>query len=672
MTEARQPPETVCPVCGRRYTGRSPAFCISCGTPLAEAPTASAEEPTGPGRPAGVPAGRRRRFRVVAVAVLAAVLLACGAAAGALLLIRRGDVAIELPKTASELRSSIRTCEEYLSDDGRRLARGRADGASVYSVEARLDPAAGTLSADQVVLFTNRTGVELDRLVFRVYANGPQIRGKKSEVAVSSPRAGGREATASLEGSILTLTPSSPLAPGARTLVSFSFEEGVPEVRGAAGALEEMLGGETDGGYGVFGHDGKIFDLGYFMPLLTAFEDGNWHTGEVPAFGDAADYDCSYFNVSLDVPAGWEVAGSGRLTGRSGSRGRVVHAFAGGPLRDFALQASPDYRSASRAVGPTTVTSWYLEEAKGGGEKALNVAADALSQFNRRFGQYPYTGLNVCQAALGGGAAGMEFSGIIQVSRALYGAGTTPDLGELGEQFNELLDSLGGTLLADTLEFVIAHEVCHQWWGLAVGSDSIEHPWQDESLTNFCAILYFRWQHGEEAADRQLQVQLKLPYRAAAMLGSEDAVVDSPVSAFENQEQYTAVVYSKGALFFSELEKEMGPTGLVRALARYYRDHAFLIAEPADLVRALEEAADDAGSVTALHQRWIKETHGDEDIRVDIPGAELLDDLFEDLPDLDLGPYRDLLEDLLEEFDMGGEDGSPVAPLPGESSGIPI
>src|SRR5450759_991351 len=118
----------------------------------------------------------------------------------------------------------------------------------------------------------------------------------------------------------------------------------------------------------------------------------------------------------------------------------------------------------------------------------------------------------------------MEFSGQIQMAELLYGsAGLTTNSAD--SQLNEMLKSAGnlGGLLGDTLEFAVAHEVCHQWWGLVVGSDSIGHPWQDESLTNYCSVMYFKWQHGADAASQQLDLQIKMPYSAAKLMGGGGA-----------------------------------------------------------------------------------------------------------------------------------------------------
>jgi len=606
--------------------------------------------------PAARPKPGFPRGPLIAIIASMVVLLMLAGVTTAVLVVFNRPPEVDLPQTVSELKSSVNEAEKYLNSKGQALSSGKVENAPIYSVSAVLDTGDNSVSGEETVLFTNRTGDDLKEVMFRVYANSPDVRDVrgKGKVTVTDARADGAEATVKLSDSLLTVKLPEPLEPGGETVISFSFKEPVPEVSGGMGGLEGLLG-ESSGGYGVFGHSDNVYSLGYLMPIITTYRDGSWDTRKAPAFGDVADFECAYFNVAIDVPSGYVVAATGTPTGKSGGAGRDAYSFSAGPARDFSVQASPDYKVETRTVGSTLVSSYYIEGSEEKGKEVLEFGCNALSQYSKHFGPYPYTRFNICEAPLGGGAAGMEFTGQIMLAEMLYGnlgGDLLPeDLG--GEELGDLFDTLLGGLMGDTLEFVTAHEVCHQWWGLCVGSDSIGHPWQDESLTNYCSVLYFRWQHGEEAANEQLEMQLVLPYSTAAALGGGDAVVDTPVDDFESQEQYVAAVYSKGALFFNALEEQMGTEAFENSLSEYYAIFAFENATPDDLMECFKSNSTDPAAVDALHQRWIKEKHGDEDISSTLPGMDLLDNLMKDLEDsLDLGPLEDLLEDLLD----GGED----------------
>jgi len=230
----------------------------------------------------------------------------------------------------------------------------------------------------------------------------------------------------------------------------------------------------------------------------------------------------------------------------------------------------------------------------------------------------------------------------------LYSSVGGLDLGQ-GSELGKLLGGLAGGL-GDMLEFTVAHEVCHQWWGLTVGSDSIGHPWQDESLTNYCTVLYFRWQHGADSAKQQVDSELMLSYSTAQMMGSPDMAVDSPVYAFKDQNQYSAVVYSKGALFFQALEKSMGEEAFEKSLQQYYQSYAFKNATP-DQMMACFESNGSAATIAALDQRWIHELHASEDIAATSTASDLINNLMKSLGSsgIDMNQLNDMMKQFLPE-----------------------
>ncbi|MBU1669541.1 MAG: M1 family metallopeptidase [Actinobacteria bacterium] len=512
-------------------------------------------------------------YRLVAEALLVSVLFS--AASGVCLLAAGcGQPQASLPTTASQMKAARAEAEEYLTTDGERLARGKTYGATIYSVYAELDAKAKSVQAEERVLYTNRTKAVLSEVVFRVYANDPGTGLSGRGVEFDEVKADGRPAEHTLEGSFLEVGIPGGLPPGEEAFVAFSFNEKVPPV-------------DESGNGGIYGYGEGVFDLGNFLPTVVTCPDGTWDRRETPTDGDVAFYDCSYYFVSFDAPDGFTVAATGVETGRRGD----AHVYAAGPSRDFEAQAGSGYLSADREVGSTTVTSYFSGEDRKAGLEALDSGCAALEQFSEHFGPYPYTRLNICEAPLSD-SYGMEFTGQVQIASFLY-----EDLEE-----------------TTVLDLTVAHEVCHQWWALGVGSDSIGHPWQDESLTSYCEVAYSLWEHGEEKALGVLE-DLADGYVAAREDGVPDAAVDQPVAGFRDGDQYGAIVYSKGPFFFDELWNEMGELTFEEALQDYYEKNVFRNATGEELSGALRARSEDPAAFDALYDRWIKETHGDEDIR---------------------------------------------------------
>ena len=97
---------------------------------------------------------------------------------------------------------------------------------------------------------------------------------------------------------------------------------------------------------------------------------------------------------------------------------------------------------------------------------------------------------------------------MIWIEAGTFGGGI-PGLGDLGDIFEDLdleeifedlgledLEGLGG--FSSTREFVIAHEVAHQWWHAMVGNDSISAPVVDEPLAQFSACVHFEQAHPDD------------------------------------------------------------------------------------------------------------------------------------------------------------------------------
>ncbi|MHB8894391.1 MAG: M1 family metallopeptidase [Candidatus Geothermincolia bacterium] len=509
------------------------------------------------------PVASRRLPRLLAVLMAIALAIPIGGCGG-------GQT--RPPGTFTEFSAIKRRAESCLNDSGKALARGKTDGASIYWVSASLDTAGKSLEGEERVLFTNRTQDNLSEVVFRVYASDAGSGESRKPTIIKGARANGRGAEARLDGSVLSVSVPGGIAPGRRAVVSFSFSEPIPP------AGQDV----TDG---LFAYDSGTFDLGGFLPTVVTYSGGTWDTRAIPRAGDANYYDCSYYSVSFKAPSEYVVAATGvELENNSGT-----HVFTAGPVRDFEVQASDRYRVATRKVGSTEVASYYFGTDSKAGTRALDSGCRALSLFSQHFGPYPYTRLNICEAPME--ADGMEFTGQVQAASFLY----------------EDAD------LAQDLTATVAHEVCHQWWAIGVGSDSIGLPWLDESLTSYCEPLYYLWSEGEASGQEALAV-LADNYWSARREGVPDGPVDQAVSAFASEDQYTALVYGKGALFFNELQKSLGPPGFEKSLSEYYRKHVFLNASTQDLLSPFRANSGGSTQVDELYRRWIAETHGDEDV----------------------------------------------------------
>ncbi len=535
------------------------------------------------------------------------------------------------------------------------VSAGQAAQRILYRIDAAIDYELLTLKGSAEVSVPNEAQENLREAVFFLYANSRGIvdDGRRKHIVVDRARLGAQDLPFSLDGPILRVTLN---VPQSRSFVlRIDYHGVVPRssgnsagLMGAFGGLLGSMNGNASSGnsdFGLYCYSDGILSLGSFWyPQLAVRKNGRWVDRAPEGLGDVAYSEACDFDVRLAVPADVKVVTSGTSSGT----GR----YTASNVRDFAVLMSEDYVCKSTAIEASgksmSVEACATHRNAAQIDRSLEVAGRALQTYSERFGEYPYKSFKVVEGTLSGGAGGMEFSGMTAIAPMLY-TDWNAQLRELTGMLGNLggLDGLLGGLnagqiagasrrqtdstaqgsagdlagaipgqknaLDSLLEMTIVHEAAHQWWAMAVGSDSVREPFVDESLTNYSAILYFEDRYGREAAQKMIDTHLRMPYSMARMLGFPDAPANLPTSAYKNNLQYSAIVYGKGALYYDALRRAVGDEVFFSALRAYYEKYRGHLAGPRsflELVSAKAPAAD-AG---ALYRHWIEETNGDQDI----------------------------------------------------------
>jgi hypothetical protein len=275
---------------------------------------------------------------------------------------------------------------------------------------------------------------------------------------------------------------------------------------------------------------------------------------------------------------------------------------------------------ATQTQGDVTVESYFLKAHEATGQKVLALAARSLGDLEARLGGLPSKHFRVVEARLADGAGGMEFPGLISISRSLY-EGTGNPLGLLGLDAEDdpamasMLGGLLGPLLEQTLEFTVDHEVAHQYFAMLVGNDAVDEPVVDEPLAQHVALLLAEWHHGKAAAERLRSAQLKAAYQLFRMMGGHDAAANRKASDYGSNAEYAALVYGKAPLVYDEARKLVGDAAWLEGLSRYVAAWRHKWAGPTSLFKLLAKASpDQAQKLEALRVHWLEEAHGDEDL----------------------------------------------------------
>ncbi len=500
----------------------------------------------------------------------------------------------------------------------------RVAAAPQVAIEARFDPDRRRLSGRVDLAFINHTGERLDELIFALGPNVAELAPKaapgKRHMTIGGVWVNGSEVEPrGAEPSLLRVPVQ--VADGEHATVRVTFGADVPSLRPPAwtgkledaSALFELVSGGGEG-FGAFGHRGGVFNLARFYPIWVPPVVAST-LGASATAADVGRFATSHHTLTLRAPSDTVVVSSG--TTRStrpdpSDRGLVIHDIVAPATREVALSASSKYVRKSERVGDVLVTSFHLPDSPTTGAQILQYARRALELYERDLGPYPYRELSLAQAPLTGSAGGIAFPGLIVISDIFYDRDKAAGAGTRSEPVLNLLTN--HPALRETLEFIVAHEVAHQWFGIVLGTDRVRDAWVDEGLAGAAGVHYFKQVHGDKAARRQRELQLKVPYQLSRTLGGADHPVATPPERLGSIYELGGILYGKAGLFWDTLRRRVSNDAFFAGIRDIMSAHGFQSLDGRLLVDRLVASAPRPDDARRLAARWLEQRKGDEDI----------------------------------------------------------
>lgn len=489
-------------------------------------------------------------------------MLGAGLIAGALLLLLASCTFFSRPKPDpwAAYRAGLTPLSQNILDS-------RSDWQR-YTLDLQIDPWARTVQGSQEIVVTNDTQVSWGDLYFRLFPNLAHYDGA---LDISSVQEDGQPLPFSYaaERTAIRVVPPQPLAPGASLTIDLVFSVEAP-----APATPYVLFGASQG----------VLNLPLAYPVLAVFDEAAAAAGEsipwrldMPAtYGDTAFTQAALYQVTATVPSTFTVVATGVLLARtSSSDGVDTWHWTSGPIREWMMTLSPDFQVLSTTAYSTTVNSYFLTGDEATGKQALQTAATALRVYQDHYGRYPYPMMDIVASPLQ--YRGMEFPALDLIGIDLY------------------------RQRPQDLEFLIAHEVGHQWWYNMVGNDPVRTPWLDEGLAEYSTYVYWEAVHGQAAADSLLVNRWQMPVTYARNNGL-DAVVNQPATAF-GAGRYETIVYAKAALFFHAVRQAVGDDMFFRILKAYVQRYRFREVQPSDFISLAERMS--GKSLQSIFQEWV-------------------------------------------------------------------
>lgn len=281
------------------------------------------------------------------------------------------------------------------------------------------------------------------------------------------------------------------------------------------------------------------------------------------------------------------------------------HAAFDSPTRALAITIGADYETYT-LDGETPIVVAYLPGREEEARLLATYARDILDAYEPRLGDYPRERLTIVQNPNRSGSA-FAAEGIVWLSDLFFTHRDIPVDGVMNR----------------FLEYVLAHEIAHQWLGLGTGVDLDTDAWLSEGLAQYASISYFESRHGafagnlfdvavpgllEEVVDRQFgflnlrEHQTELPYVVTLWSQFDEALV-RPTQDLEYANANVSRLYDKGYLVARAIAATIGEETFDRALRAAFSSSRAGRLDAATFQEILEAEADQ--SLDELFSAWV-------------------------------------------------------------------
>ena len=466
--------------------------------------------------------------------------------------------------------------------------KSAAKTCDTISITAEYDAPLKLLSATQTIAYKNRANTPLNEVKFHIYANAYRDGAKNPPVTPSEiPQAypngknfggitvhsidtDGKNTTPQIDGdddTVLIVPLAEPLKTGAVARIAFDYTVTLANIRHRLGWTDDAV------------------NLANFYPVPCIYEGGTssghggWQCYPYSPSGDPFYNALHNFDVRLTAPQNMAIASSGTLMKSTQKDGKKTVVLKSTAIRDFAAVLSPKFKNVNRSVGKTTVKYYYLDD--DAPQKSLDTSVKALKTFSKLFTKYPYKQLSIVQTDFLHG--GMEYGELVYISRQFL----NPAAAGVSDP-SKKPDREGH-------DYVIVHEIAHQWWYGIVGNNQSRTAWIDEGLAEYSTLLFYD-HNPEYNIDRKTIIEnARANYSAYIKIikgvgGELNTNMDRDLSDFNNPFEYVYMTYVRGLLLFCDLESILTKPSLVKALSDFSKATKFSIATQAKLVDAIEKS----------------------------------------------------------------------------------
>ena len=324
------------------------------------------------------------------------------------------------------------------------------------------------------------------------------------------------------------------------------------------------------------GHINQSYMLTQWYPKPAVYDKAGWHP--MPYLDQGEFYsEFGNYDVEITLPSAYTVASTGTLKNSSEKDNTKTLVYEQDNIHDFAWFADKEFevlhdtlKLASKTID---VFAYYNKANKKDWARSLSYIKSAIITKSKWLGEYPYATVCVVEKAGAPDAGGMEYPTITLVSN----------------NGNEKM-----------LDFLINHEVGHNWFYGILASNERQHPWMDEGMNSFYDMRYSQLQYGTNSTDPLetnsafLQKRNPEDWPHTLLQTIIGIKKDQPIATGSEQfstYNYGLVAYTKAAEWMQMLEQELGKTLFDTTMQQYYQRFKFRHPNPADFKAVAEEVS---------------------------------------------------------------------------------
>lgn len=334
---------------------------------------------------------------------------------------------------------------------------------------------------------------------------------------------------------------------------------------------------------GRWGQWKDVTFLSHWLPVLAVYDDAGWQPVPFVPWHQPFFNEAGVYTAVVTLPCDQKIACTGTVSATTDlGDGRQRVEITAGPVRDFAFLCSARYveftgeSAAGPGVPPVKVRCIAMPEHEHHARNMVKIVCDALPAYQRWFGAYPYKEFVIAESRFPWN--GNECSGLVMIDERVFGM---------------------PHLAYGYVEYLLSHELCHQWWYSVVGTNGYCETWMDEGLATYFSHRLLDGRHGKNNALLQYPSGLgwlpnipRQTYRIYSMYGCIGRGDASPV--LQDMPQFGHVVnlfsmaYDKGSLVVGLIEQRLGEAAFLDFIRLVYTKYQFRILRVADFRRELE------------------------------------------------------------------------------------